>query len=570
MSDSNALQNARDIAEVGGAIFAARSHIETLFIRGLATAKASDVKALSQHAEQWAALGAVHVATRLQAMIVGVNGNAASAPKMLLDVFTSLGVLERVMSNDVAQQAFAQWPADAVAQTDTAVEDEAADEDVEPAVATVAAKGNKRTAKPSKSAGKGTGKASKAVSSSAVDSAGPGKVRTIREFDAVVSNLNQATSASAPGVDDKATMSMADELIRAIEELVRTGLVSATEATRAKLDATFKEASRNKLQRIGASLRYVNEEVGRYLADDGTFSPRRFGLFLHRSWLLARGFVHALREKNRNLAQRLAMGSGAAVRSVKRIELVTLGVWKRVVSTACTFDFKLRVVAGEPDLIGRSVTWSFVFARKADAANVPAEAYLHLPQPQKYVPSMLIDRNVIIVENAALTFDERDNARIALGPPSTVAAGPAFEKWESLYQWNVAAVHANSAVSPLDLAVEAQQEVMFDAWRIAADAERSNEERRVFAIEVGTQSAGATLRFDGIVATGADGEELTAALATASESAMPQMPLYGVSYAEYGRMLMLPLSYLTAHGPKHLMWSKDHIDVAALMKTLTM
>jgi hypothetical protein len=566
MSDSDALQNARDIAEVGGAIFAARSLIETLFIRGLATASASDLKALSQHAEEWSQLGAVHIATRLQAMVAGVNGNSPSAPKMLLDVFTSLGVLERVLSTDVAQQTFAMWPPD----VEVTAPDAPDENEVAPVVAAPSKSKKKAVvaavAKPSSKLA-----ASKKAAVNPVDSAGPGKVKTIRHFDAAPT----ATAAVvATTVDDKATLQMADELVRAVEELVRTGLVSATESTRAKLDATFKEASRNKLQRIGASLRYVNEEVGRYLADDGTFSPRRFGLFMHRAWLLSRGVVQALREQNRTLAQRLAMGSGSnLVRSVKRMELVTLGVLKRVVSTACTFDFKLRIVGGEADLIGRTVTWSFVFARKSSAANVPAEAYLHLPQPQKYVPSMLVERHVIVVENAALTFDERDNARVALGPPSAVTAGALFEKWDSVYSWNVAAANSrvtSVATSPLDLAVESQQEIIIDSWTLRADVDRSNDERRVFAIEVAGDAGDAALHFDGVVTTGADGVELTAALEAAAATPTSRMPLYGVAYAEYGRMVMLPLSYLTEHGPKHLMWSKDHIDVAALMKTLTM
>jgi hypothetical protein len=363
---------------------------------------------------------------------------------------------------------------------------------------------------------------------------------------------------------------MADELVRAVEELLRTGLVSATEATRAKLDATFKEASRHKLLRIGASLRYVNEEVGRYLADDGTFVARRFGLFLHRAWLLARGFAHALRSQNRATAQRLAMGAGGGARSIKKIEVVTLGVLKRVVSTACTFDFKLRVVGGGADcrdLLGRTVTWSFVFARKT--ASVPAEAYLHLPQVQKYVPSLLLEPKHVVVENCALTSDERGNLRMALGPPSTVSAGAPVTDWAALYQWNVASAHArvvSQNVSPLDLAVETQEEVMLAQWSATLDQDRCSDERTVFRV---APNGGDAATFDAVVANGVDGVELKAALTDAAASTTARLPLYGVCYAENGRMTLLPLSYLTVQGPQHLMWSPEHIDVASLMKTLT-
>ena len=59
-----------------------------------------------------------------------------------------------------------------------------------------------------------------------------------------------------------------DDLARAVDGLVAAGLTTASEATRQKLDVTMKEALRLKLARLGAALRFVNEEIGRYLAQD--------------------------------------------------------------------------------------------------------------------------------------------------------------------------------------------------------------------------------------------------------------------------------------------------------------
>lgn len=561
----------RDIAEAGSAIVAARGHIETLFVRGLATVNAADLKGLAQQADEWQRMGAVHVAARMAGFVQAANGNSPETARLLLTTYTSLAVLERVLSVDVAAATFAQWPADVTDdEAVAAAADESIDEEAAPAPVVVSKprKGvaAKAAAKPTSKSG---GKAGKTGKSAAVP-ARAGVIQTLRDVDAVAASATPAATSTVAALDETAGLQMADELVRAVEELLRTGLVSATDATRAKLDATFKEASRHKLLRIGASLRYVNEEVGRYLADDGTFTARRFGLFLHRAWLLARGFAHALRSQQRVLAQRLAMGAGGGARSVKKIELVTLGVLKRVVSTACTFDFKLRVVGGGAevrDLLGRTVTWSFVFARKT--TSVPAEAYLHLPQAQKYVPTMLLERRLVLVENCALTSDERGNLRIAMGPPSTVTAGAPVTDWHALYQWNVAAAHARAVahpISPLDLAVEAQEEVMLAQWRVAHDPARSTDERTVFCV---TPSAADAVSFDGVVGNGPDGVELKNALTQAATSTAATMPLYGVCYAENGRMLLLPLSYLTDQGPHHLMWSSEHIDVASLMKTLT-
>jgi hypothetical protein len=539
-----------DIAEVGVALAAARNQLEMLFVRGLATTTASDLKGLSQQAQDWERLGAVHVAARMNRLINAINGNSGNTPHMLMTTYTSLAVLERVLSGNVAAATFQNWPADEPAD----------DTDIEPAPTPV----SKRkvaavTAKSKKAKGSET-------------PATPARIVTHRE--ASPSTTAAKPAVLAPSADLAAGLQIADDLARTVEQLLLTGLVSATSATRDKLDATFKEASRSKLLRIGASLRYVNEEIGRYLADDGTFTARRFGLFLHRSWLLARGFAHAMRGGDAVTAQRLALGTGSAPRIVRHVELVTLGVLKRVVSTACTFDFKLRVVSAmdqqgqsSSDLLGRTVTWSFVFARKT--AAVSAETYLHLPQPQKYVPTLLLEKHKIHVHNASIATDDRGNLRLTLAPTSKVVAGDEVTDWSALYQWNVAAIEqrvTSHSVTPLDLAVEAQEEVVLSHWTAKLDSERSTSERMLFTI---LQSDSAP-SFDGVVSTGADGVELKAALCKAASSrAAPCMPLYGLAYAENGRMLLLPLSYLTAQGPQHLMWSSDNIDVSSLMNTLT-
>jgi len=546
-----------DIAEVGAAIDAVRRQMETLCVRGLATASAADRQPLASQAEEWMQLGAVHVGQRLRALLVAAAGDSREAPRLLLSAYTSLNVLERVLSSDISRELFTAWRDGSLGTVelpqDDADDDGDDDEDQPPAKPV-------KAAKPAKAPKAKRGKPAKAE-----PERHPARITTLHDADPVAATA--ASTATPPTTDDDATRQLAEELVKAVEELIRTGLVSATDATRVKLDATFKEASRHKLLRIGASLRYVNEEIGRYLADDGTFSQRRFGLFLHRSWLLAKGLLHALQTGNRALGTRLSLGAGHAPQPVKRLELCTLGVLKRVVSTACTFDFRLRIVAGPAELVGKSVTWSFIFARKSK--EVPAEAYLHLPQPQKFKPSLLIEPRRIVVENAALSRDDRGNLRLLLGPPSTVVPGADITDWPALYQWNVANVIDRATritPGPLDLAIEAQEEVMLVGWTTIPDELRSTPERHVYAISA--QIGPASVLLDAIVPAGADGVELHQALGRAVNTPTP-MPLFGLAYAEFGRMNFLPLSYLTDVGPQHLMWSPENIDVAALMKTLT-
>lgn len=351
--------------------------------------------------------------------------------------------------------------------------------------------------------------------------------------------------AAAPPIEDpKGALALLEELSRAVEDLVRTGVPVATEATRARIDASFKEASRRKFLRLGPSLRYVNDDVGRYLAGDPQFSIRRFSFFLHRSWLLARGMVKAIRDKNDSLFAALAAAPSAAPRPVKSIEVVTLGVLKRTVASAYTFEFKLRIVgAAEPELVGRSLTYSLVFARKAEgkAKDLPAEAYLHLSQPQKFMPRVFRQDKVVKITDAALMLDERGGGRLALGPKSTVTEGPVHTDWPPLFQFDPAAALERvkrHTPGPLDLAVELQEEAVIAEATMSEQPIKTGDGRRIFAL-----SGAGGLSFDAVIPDGPDGEELLPRLRAALGRAGGPL-LYGITYYEFGRMMLLPLSLL--------------------------
>lgn len=364
-----------------------------------------------------------------------------------------------------------------------------------------------------------------------------------------------------PPIDDpKGAAALLDDLVKVTEDLVRTGLTSATAATRAKLDASFKESSRRRLLRVGASLRYVNEEVGRFLADDGSFTARRYSFFLHRSWLLARGARRALDRGDATLFASLVGGAGAAPRPVGELDVIALGVAKRVLSNACTFDVRLRVTdATDRTLVGQSLVFSLVFARKLD---VPPEAYLLLPQAQKYVPRVFREHAVLRITDAALL-----PGRLVLGPKSTVtqtSAAP-FTSWTDHYGWDARHAHKARArvvahrPSPLDLPVEMHEEMIVRDWQLERVAGRSTTEKEVFTL----RAAGLTL--DATVPT--EAKELASRLLEASKK-KKRPPLFGTVHYELGRVVFLPLALLHDDGPDHITLSNESFSLTKLLGTL--
>lgn len=487
-----------ELEEVGRTADAIRADIEAAFVRGLATATPADRKGLVVRTEEWERVGAHHVATRLRAAIDAANADAKDAANRFLSAYTSLHAFERVLSLEVARNAWASHRAFLASEGEGEAEEE---EEVAP------------------------------------------------------------ESVMAPTMtleDPKGAAQLTNELARLVEDLVRTGLTSATAATRTKLDAAFKEASRRKLLRLGASLRYVNEEVGRFLADDGTFAARRYSFFLHRSWLLAKGTSTALAKNDARLVALLSAGSGAGPKPVGNIEVVTLGIQKRVSALVCTFDFRLRVTkAAKASLVGKSLVFSLVFARKA---NVPAEAYLHLPQPQKFAPKIFRDGVRLAVTDAGVIFDDRGGGRLVLGQKSSITAGKSFEGWAEHYGWNARdaerRVHTH-APSPLDLAVELQEEVVLNAWELFPRGDQR-------------MLHGAGLVMTLAIPGGEEGLSLGKKLDAGAKKKKARPPIFGTVHYEFGNLVFSPLSFLTDDGPEHLTLSDENINLSALLGSLNL
>jgi hypothetical protein len=374
------------------------------------------------------------------------------------------------------------------------------------------------------------------------------------------------TGTSAP---DTALVPVLEELASLIEGLIGSGLTTATKATLEKLGASFKEASRLKLLRLATSLRYVADECGRFLAESEHFSARRLAFFLNRSWLLARGLREAHRgpadksgktidESNHAAISRLLLQS--TPQPVKSVTAAVIAVQKRaLLDGSAAFEFRMRTLGDVPGVpLGTRLVWSCVFgARK----NVPAEAFLMLPQPQKFTPKTLLDGRRITITDAAITSD----GRLMLGPKSTVTAGAPFDRWSELVTWDKDRAReriATHAISPLDLEVELQEEIVVTDYELGAAAPNPfRAEQQVMPLR------GSGLELDAVVSNGPDGAELLESLADVRKG-KKKPALYGLVHYEMARLVFQPLTAITADGPRHLMISSEKIDLAALMKTL--
>ncbi len=222
-------------AEIVGSVATLQGQLEALVVRGVRAVGGDDLKQLAALHEDLGRIGAGYLGSRIGELIGHARTGDPKASAALCGAQTALRVFDRVLTLHAARELLAAGEDEAEAEAEPEAEAEAA----------------------------------------AAEAAPPPPVK----------------------LEDRAgLLPMLGELASTVESLIATGLSTASAATRQKLDVSFKEASRRKLLRLGASLRYVNEELGRFLADASAFSGKRFAFFLHRSWLMARGLHEAIRD----------------------------------------------------------------------------------------------------------------------------------------------------------------------------------------------------------------------------------------------------------------------------------
>lgn len=533
-------------AEIVGSVATLQGQLEALVVRGVRAASGDDLKQLTALHEDLGRIGAAYLGGRIGELIGHARTGDPKASAALCGAQTALRVFDRVLTLHAARELLAAGEADAEAETEAAA----------------------------------------------------------AEAPAAEAPAAEATAPAPVALEDRAgLLPMLGELAQTVESLIATGLSTASAATRQKLDVSFKEASRRKLLRLGASLRYVNEELGRFLADASAFSAKRFAFFLHRSWLMARGLHEAIRGDDAASIARLLMTREP--QTVRRFEAIVLGVAKRVMADgACSFDFRMRSLGGDV-AAGTPVVWSCVFPPKQ---GVPAEAYLHLPQPQKFSPKILLDRAVYTISECALSRGEPGGgARLLLGPRSTITAGRKHADWAPHLQTDWAAIRARAAahrVSPLELDVELQEAVVLRAWQVGAPSPREDDKVAYPIVADGRELVVLASRSPGDAElvgaldafhkggkgkskvrvvkaaggakagkAGKPGKAGAAAATPATPAAATPAPaspgpLFGLLHYERCQLVFQPLAIFYADGPEYLNISQDKISVSSLVSSL--
>jgi hypothetical protein len=357
-----------------------------------------------------------------------------------------------------------------------------------------------------------------------------------------------------------------DELRNAVEELLLAGLTAASKSTVERLDVTFKEASRMRLLRLGSTLRIANEEVSRFTTGSTQFSARRLAFFLGRAWLLATAMRHAIDRADDAALDRLLVTPPS--QPIERLKVVTLGVTKRVVPGAfASFDVRMRAVvaAAGPVAAGEPIVWSCVFPMRKDL-DLPAEAFLHLPQKQKFRPSIMLEKKVIEITRCAVTRQPTGPTRVALTDASevTVSADP-FENWATLWSWDprpAAQRLEQHRPTPLDLEIELQEEIVVPRDWQPGERRSTDHGYDLLPIEAGHVPLEARLDH------GPSGTPLRATMEKLAGRKRRRPPLFGVVHYESCGLLFQPLTALGKEGPEYLTVSPDKISQAELVKAM--
>jgi hypothetical protein len=350
--------------------------------------------------------------------------------------------------------------------------------------------------------------------------------------------------------EQKQLLSLLDELRGGVEELLLAGLTTASKSTVERIDVAFKEASRMKLLRLGSTLRIANEEISRFTTSSAQFSSRRLAFFLGRAWLLATRMRRAI-DANDTAALDGLM-STPPTQAVASLKAVVLGVAKRVVPGAfASFDFRLRTIeAASPLEAGEPIVWSCVFPLRKDL-DLPTEAFLHLPQKQKFKPSILLEKKVVEISRCAISRQPTAATRLTLSDSSEVKSTDPYADWKSLWRWDLKSAAErldNHQPTPLDLEIELQEEVFVDEWTAG---DRSSSDQGYDLLPINTVA----LQFE-------------ARLDRGPSEKKRRPPLYGVAHYEACKIIFQPLSALGENGPEYLTVSPDKISQAALVKAM--
>jgi hypothetical protein len=197
--------------------------------------------------------------------------------------------------------------------------------------------------------------------------------------------------------------------------------------------------------------------------------------------------------------------------------------------------------------------------------EIPPEAFLHLPQKQKFTPFVLLDRKTVTIEQAALVPDEIGGGRLSLTEQSTVAPGPAFNQWDRYLEWLPEAAVERIRMhfpGPLDLDTELQEEVVLRGYEIGTPEETDAPGQIGYPVTAGN------LTLTAVTGSEVEGKTLRKNLDDLRKLKKPRPPLYGLMHYERCRLMFQPLTAFGAE-PDYLTISKENVNKAALLKALS-
>jgi hypothetical protein len=243
-----------------------------------------------------------------------------------------------------------------------------------------------------------------------------------------------------------------------------------------------------------------------------------------------------------------------------------MGVSKKFVPNSfCAFELRLRSVGtADGDMpFGQNLVWSTVFPLKP-GQDIPPEAFLHLPQKQKFNVFHFLEGKRMIIENAALSQEKTGTTRVSLNEKSTVVQGDKFENWKQFAVWNPQDCLNRLKLyepGPMDLEVELQEEVFFDHWQLGESTDTPN------MPQISYPFIYKELPLEIVVTRGAEGNSLRASLDKLSK-AKQKPTIFGLMHYERCKLIVQPLSILGKDAPEYITLSKDKVDRAALLKVL--
>src|SRR5262249_20720338 len=196
---------------------------------------------------------------------------------------------------------------------------------------------------------------------------------------------------------------------------------------------------------------------------------------------------------------------------------------------------------------GQRTSWSGVFPLKPDQA-IPAEAFLHLPHKQKFTASQFLEGKTMVLTKVAVALDESGGARLSLGEQSTVQCNADMDDYQPYLSWDVARALERiekHELTPFDLEVEMQEEIVLRQWSIGEPEARDAEKQVWYPF---TESG---VALTGVVSAQEDGKSHRKFLDEMGKK--KPAPLFGLLHYEKCRLMFQPLTLFGPKGPAHLM-----------------